>query len=181
MCLTIRNSMVTVVATFMLSIMPVQVALSEPGLSAQTLKELAQVRRATARYHNIHNAIADGYVDANFVAPGIGCHMINFAYIFDPAIDLEKPELLVYADCSGTAGGRSELRAVEYSRLCVPEFDCGAVEMPEGFTGDHDAWEVFPGDPTAQPGPIPPQWTLHAWIWRNNPAGIFVKVNPSVD
>ena len=176
MYLMIRKSIVTSLVTLMLSVAPWQVAKAEPGMSAQTLKELAQVRRATARYHNINNALADGYIDANFVAPGIGCHMINFGYVFDPAIDLEKPELLVYADCSGTAGGRSELRAVEYSLVCSP--DCGETDMPEGFTGDHDAWEVFPGVPAAS---IPPQWTLHAWIWRNNPEGIFVKVNPSVD
>ena len=168
---------VTMLLALLLSVPLLQRAQAEPGLSAQTLKELAQVRRATARYHNVINALADGYVDANFPAPGIGCHMINFGLVFDGEIDLEKPELLVHSDCSGSAiaRGKSELRAVEYSLVCSP--DCSQVEMPEGFSGDHDAWEVFPGVPDA----IPPQWTLHAWIWRHNPEGIFVKVNPSVD
>mgnify|MGYP001823714825 FL=1 len=176
MALLIRNPLATtMLVTLILTVAPWQGAQAEPGLSPQTLKELAQVRLATARYHNIHNAMADGYVDANFVAPGIGCHMINFAYAFDGAIDLEKPELLVYADCSGAARGRSELRAVEYSLIC-PLTDCSGTPIPEGFTGDNDAWEFFEAV-----GNIPSQWTLHAWVWRHNPSGIFVKVNPSLD
>lgn len=167
----------SVAVTVALSISPWQDANADQGLSSTTLKELAQVRRATARYHDISNAIADGYMNADFDAPGIGCHMINFGYAFDGAIDLQKPELLVYSDCSGTAMGRSELRAVEYSLICfVPA--CAGIDIPEGFTGDNDAWELFPGDFALG---IPPQWTLHVWVWRHNPDGIFVKVNPAVD
>ena len=178
MSLLFRKSIMTsVIATLALSVTPVHIVEADGRLSSKTLKELAQARRATAKYHDISNAIADGYTNANFVAPGIGCHMINFAYAFDDAIDLHKPELLVYSDCSGTALGQSELRAVEYSLICAMP-GCTDKEIPEGFTGDHDAWELFPGDISAG---IPPQWTLHAWVWRHNPEGIFVKVNPAVD
>lgn len=167
--------------TIMLSLAPWTAAKAQPGLSPQTLKELAQARRATARYHNILNAISDGYINGNYVVEGVGCHMVNLNYLFDfgdpaPNINLEKPELLVYADCSGTAGGRSELRAVEYSLPC-PE-DCSQTPAPTGFTGDHDAWHVFPGDASLG---IPPQWTLHAWTWRHNPDGLFVTLNPVID
>lgn len=172
-----KSSVAYVFAALAISVTPWQVLEADEGLSSETLKELAQARRATAKYHDISNAIADGYTNANFVAPGIGCHMINFAYAFDNIIDLSKPELLVYADCSGTALGQSELRAVEYSLICASP-GCTGTDIPEGFTGDHDAWELFPGDISAG---IPPQWTLHAWVWRHNPEGIFVKVNPTVD
>ena len=173
-----RNSITTaVLATLALSVAPLQCVEAGEGLAPQTLKELAQVRRATAKYHDISNAMADGYQNANFDAPGVGCHMINFAYVLDNAIDLAKPELLVYSDCSGTALGQSELRAVEYSLICsMPA--CVGTDIPEGFTGDNDAWELFPGVPSVG---IPPQWTLHAWVWRHNPDGIFVTVNPAVD
>ena len=178
MSVIFRNSIKTaVLATFLLSVAPWQGVEADEGLSPETLKELAQVRRATAKYHDISNAIADGYVDVSFVAPGIGCHMLNPFYAFDRVIDLNKPELLVYSDCSGTALGKSELRAVEYSLIC-PLPACAETAIPEGFTGDHDAWELFPGDLSAG---IPPQWTLHAWVWRHNPDGVFVKVNPAVD
>ncbi len=169
-----------VTASMILALAPTHRVVAGEGLSAQTLQELAQVRRATARYHNILNAFADGYVDVSFVASGIGCHLVNFEYGFDPAIDLEKPEALVYSDCSGTAGGRSELRSVEYSRVCLSP-TCDETPLPEGFSGDHDVWEVFPGGFSSDGMFIPPQWTLHAWIWRHNPDGLFVKVNPAVD
>jgi len=35
------------------------------SLSLETKRELASARQATARYHNINNAIADGYIDIN--------------------------------------------------------------------------------------------------------------------
>jgi hypothetical protein len=167
--------MAAVLAALALSVAPLQYAEAGEGLAPQTLKELAQVRRATAKYHDISNALADGYVDVGFVAPGVGCHMLNPIYASDGFIDLNKPELLVYSDCSGTALGQSELRAVEYSLICSMP-GCVGTTIPEGFTGDHDAWELFPGA-----GMIPPQWTLHAWVWRHNPDGIFVTVNPAVD
>lgn len=144
------------------------------GLSSETNKELAQVRRATARYHNIANAYADGYieVDPPFDPPGIGCHLWDLNALFGDMglIDLNRPELLIYNNCSQDAGGRAELRAVEYARPC--DGLCNADNLPDGFSGDEDVWEVF-GDNLL--------WTLHVWVWRHNPDGIFVKVNPRID
>lgn len=143
-------------------------------LSSDTRKELAQARRATAKYHNIANAINDGYIDADFLLAGVGCHMINLDLVFgdNGVIDLTKPELLIYAteDCAEGADGQSELRSIEYVRPCNGM--CDESNLPEGFSGDDDAWEVF-GDNVL--------WTLHAWVWRHNPDGIFVKINPRID
>ena len=149
-------------------------AANEHQLSADTRSEIAQVRRATARYHNISNAYADGYteVDPPFVLAGVGCHLWDLAALFGDSgeIDLNHPELLIYSDCSQSAGGQAELRAVEYARPC--DGLCDESNLPEGFSGDEDAWEVFGGNVL---------WTLHVWIWRHNPAGIFVKVNPDIE
>lgn len=146
----------------------------EHQLSAATRSEIAQVRRATARYHNISNAYADGYteVDPPFVLAGVGCHLWDLAALFGDLgeIDLNHPELLIYSDCSKSAGGQAELRAVEYARPC--DGLCDESNLPEGFSGDEDAWEVFGGNVL---------WTLHVWIWRHNPAGIFVKINPDIE
>jgi len=142
-------------------------------LSSDTRKELAQARRATARYHNISNAYADGYteVDPPFVLPGVGCHLWDLNALFGDLgeIDLNRPELLIYSDCSQSAGGRAELRAVEYARPC--DGMCNDANLPEGFSGDEDVWEVFGADIL---------WTLHVWIWQHNPAGMFVKLNPNI-
>jgi hypothetical protein len=42
---------------------------------------------------------------------------------------------------------------------------------PEGFAGKADAW--FADDRFQL-------WTLHAWIWRDNPDGIFNPTNRRV-
>jgi hypothetical protein len=143
-------------------------------LSSDTRKELAQAKRATAKYHNIANAINDGYIDADFLLIGVGCHMINLDLAFgdNGEIDLTKPELLIYAteDCAEGADGQSELRSIEYLRPC--NGICDESNLPEGFSGDDDVWEVF-GDNLF--------WTLHAWVWRHNPDGVFVKINPRIE
>lgn len=141
-------------------------AASDSYLSPQTRRELAIARQATARYRNIENAIADGYVLTPFCFANMGCHYAKpetsdggFDAEFDPA----RPELLVYSDFGN---GRQRLVAVEYA---VP-LDLSA-DAPEGFTGCHDVWHK---------NEAVGLWTLHAWIWYSNPDGIFEAYNPRV-
>jgi len=64
-------------------------------LSAENLADLARARAATARYHRVEQAEAEGYVNLNFCEEGEGCHWLNPALLdgqFDPA----KPEILLY-------------------------------------------------------------------------------------
>jgi hypothetical protein len=130
-------------------------------LSPITLRELAQARRATAKYHDIANALADGYVNGNLHTPGEGHHYIN-PLLVDGTFNPEQPEVLLYASRPGEAGLR--LVAVEY---VVPN----TFPVPEGFSGDDDVWE------SEEPFPI---WVLNAWIWLNNPNGVFSFLNPRV-
>ena len=146
-------------------------------LSSDTRKELAQARRATAKYHDIDKAYEDGFVDIGFILPGVGCHLLSPLNVEDGVIDITKPEVLIYKDCAMGLGGKAELRSVEHIELCfgTPATEteparCG-TPAPEGYTGDADVWEPFVD------GSI---WTLHIWLWRHNPAGIFVKINPDI-
>lgn len=126
------------------------------------VKELADARRATGRYQDVLRALKDGYVDIGVVLPNMGRHFLNEYYLdnkFDPA----RPEVLVYME---DLGGRMKLVAVEYA---VP-LNLTATS-PEGFTGEADAW--FPDDRFKL-------WTLHAWIWRDNPDGMFNPTNRRV-
>ena len=129
--------------------------------------ELAQVRSATARYHNIANAIEDDYEDLGLFAPNQGWHYINFGLV-DATFDLEKPELLIYAPSSN---GGLRLVAVEYA---VPVALSPAA--PDGFTGEEDDWHIF----EAGPGPADDLWVLHTWVWYYNPDGMFFPTNPRV-
>ncbi len=137
-------------------------AAPDSSLSPQTKRELAAARQATARYHNINNAIADGYIDINVCFPNMGCHYLK-PDILDAEFDAAKPEILVYADFGN---GQPRLVALEYA---VPT--ALSATPPEGFTGNDDEWhrnETFG------------LWTLHAWIWYPNPDGMFAGNNPRV-
>jgi hypothetical protein len=129
-------------------------------LSPRTLRELARARRATARFHDVANAVAAGYVDANLYTPGEGFHYVKESLI-DTTFDPAKPEVLLYANC-GDDGLR--LVAVEY---LSPD----SAPPPGGFTGDADVWELEP------PFPV---WVVNAWIWLHNPDGLFTFANPRV-
>lgn len=135
-------------------------SLMKDGVSKVVHDQLQAVKAATAKYHDIKKALADGYIDINVVVPNMGHHFLNPAYL-DGQFDPTKPELLVY---ELTDNGHYKLVAVEYG---VPlNFD-----MPEGFPGSYDIWE-----PNAGAG----IWTLHAWIWKKNPNGVFAAFNPDV-
>lgn len=138
--------------------------LSLSKLSKETLVELARVRAATAKYHNFNKAIEDGYADIDVFEEHMGWHYLKADYL-DGEFDMVHPELLVYAPWPN---GELKLVAVEYA---VPH-DL-STDPPEGFTGSQDVWNLEP----------PPfdLWTLHAWVWYNNPDGIFEPFNPRVD
>lgn len=124
-------------------------------------RQLARVRRATTRYKDYRNAVADGYEDINVVLPNMGRHFLNDS-LLDGYFEADHPELLVYAPVQGNL----TLVAVEYA---VP-LNLSAT-APEGFPGNADQWFA---DRTFQ------LWTLHAWVYRHNPDGMFNPTNPRV-
>ena len=132
------------------------------GLSSQTMWELQEARSHTARYRNIENAIADGYVDIDVIVQEMGHHYLKSS-INDAEFDYKKPEILVY---NRGENGEMTLVAVEYS-VPIPL----SVNAPAGFTGDLDVWDynTFFG-----------LWLLHAWVWEYNPLGVFNPTNTNV-
>ena len=136
------------------------------ALPAQTIAELFQVRAATAKYRDTTDAKANGYVNTGIQLPNMGLHFANFNLVGDGKFDLTKPEFLVY---NKNPNGNFELVAVEYG---VPiDFQHPDVP-PTGFTGDADEWDFN----TLGLG----LWTLHAWVWKTNPDGVFKMMNPIV-
>jgi hypothetical protein len=128
-----------------------------------TLVQLDSVRRATDRFLDEQRAIAEGYVDIGVFHPNMG-HHYRKADLIDATFELERPELLVYAD--DPCGGVRRLVAVEYA---VPL--ALADDAPACFAGRDDAWTV---NQTFQ------LWTLHAWLFEYNPAGVFASHNARV-
>ena len=132
------------------------------NLPPATMAELQLAKIGTARYNNIENAIADGYVDINVVVPHMGHHYMNASYL-DGNFEIDKPEILVYSP--NPASGHMQLVAVEYA---IPN----SFPEPEGFTGNYDVW-----DNNVTFG----LWLCHAWVWEYNPDGVFTDLNPNVE
>ena len=131
------------------------------NLPPAIMAELQIAKISSARYNNIENAIADGYVDINVVIPHMGHHYMNSAYL-DGNFEINKPEILVYSP--NPASGHMQLVAVEYA---IPN----TFPEPVGFTGNYDVWL----NNTAFG-----LWLCHAWVWEYNPDGVFTGPNPNV-
>jgi hypothetical protein len=127
---------------------------------------LAQVRRATAKYHRLEVAEAEGYVFDNHCVSvpglgGMGHHVAKFSLVgidFDPL----KPQVLVYEPAND---GKYNLVAVEYIVI--------NVQQPHPHFGNQ------PFDVGGTPIPDP-HYSLHVWIWKSNPNGMYTPFNPNV-
>ncbi len=137
---------------------------------------------STARFHDLEQAKAAGYVATVADLAGIECiadprgsgamgvHMLNPGLLFDGGkIDAEQPELLVY---ERRQNGTLKLVALEYLVLAG---DWQGASKPALFGQEFDTIE--PGNRYG----LPKAYALHAWIWKPNPAGMLKPYNPRVD
>jgi len=132
-------------------------------LSAATLDELAIARAATAKYHDVARAEADGYINVNDYESGEGFHFVKPPLI-DATFNPDEPEVLLYAPVPNE--NRLALVAVEYA---VPL--ALSADPPAGFSGDADQWRR-----NEEIG----VWELTAWVWLHNSNGMFAHTNPRV-
>jgi hypothetical protein len=86
---------------------------SADNLSAATNQELAQARQVSVKYHDVANAIADGYETIG--CEDVGPTYVNFGLI-DCTFDVDHPEALHYIV---EQDGRLRLAAACYVRSRV--------------------------------------------------------------
>lgn len=178
---------------FGLCLFPVQGAAHPPGSQSKgemalAARQLAAIRKATAKYLDVNQARADGYKMVSAMVPNMGYHFRN-PTIRGFAID--KPNLLLYVK---NDEGRFELVAVEWA------FPVG--KRPKRVPFQNPQWAVHgaachfrdgseiqmnspKGCPKRNPktgAPFafwhPPLDTLHVWAWYPNPEGLFRARNP---
>jgi hypothetical protein len=143
----------------------------------------AVARHATNKFHSLNTAQKSGFGllrDKDGIAcismPGMGTmgvHYVNGDRVGDPAIKLRQPEALVYAH----ENGKRRLVALEY---VVLKQDWDAVHgknAPRPRLYGHD----FNKTPAGNRFGLPTFYSLHAWIWKHNPAGRFTMFNPNVN
>jgi hypothetical protein len=130
-------------------------------------KTIAQLRSATARYHDINAAIDDGFVFLHECEdrPGegpVGIVYVNIERLVDGIVDPSAPDALLYEP-----GKNGQLRLTG-AELAIPYALWTEPDPPE-FLGAsfqrEDEFGVF---------------GLHVWIWRHNPDGMFATGNPRI-
>lgn len=146
--------------------------------------DLAQVRRATARFHDLDAALEAGYqlgwvngsgnrIITNCVAHptagAMGYHYFHPGLMADLPVDLLQPEVLVYAPGHD---GQLQLAAVEWIAR-------GPNSNPPGVPASEPPPSVL-GMPMHILVPAVGFYIMHAWIWQPNPAGMFTDWNPEV-
>ena len=126
---------------------------------------LDALRRTSARFHSVAQATRHGYVSTvdcvSSPAGGMGVHWLNESLV-DPVFDPLHPENVLFAP---GPNGIPKLVGVEYIVINVgqPAPTFGGQAFDVGGT------------------PVPvPHWSLHVWLWKDNPSGLFAAFNPDV-
>jgi hypothetical protein len=125
---------------------------------------------ANAGFQDVETAEAAGYASSLdslgcFQEPqrgGMGVHYINQS-LMDDKVDITKPEALVYE-----LDAKAHITGLVAHEYIVPIAAWTSKRPPSLFGVD------FHKHPTL------PLYVLHAWLWKDNPAGIFQDWNPAV-
>jgi hypothetical protein len=141
---------------------------------------LAQLKRATTKYHDLSVADSNQYglfPDKDGITcidmPGMGAmgvHYANGGIVPDGAIDPLRPEALVYAP---DKHGNLHLAAVEFV-VFKADWDANHSSPPNFFG------QEFNFTPEGNRFGLPPYYSLHVWLFKRNPAGMFAMWNPNV-
>ncbi len=126
-----------------------------------------EIRRATARYHDLDAAIADGFVflhgcETRPDEGPAGILYVHFGRLMDGVIDPSAPDALLYEP---RGKGPPKLVGVE---LAVP-YPLWTAPQPPRFMGAEFQREDEFG-----------VWGLHVWAWTKNPEGMFAESNPNI-
>lgn len=147
-----------------------------PATAANAM-DLAALRRATARYHRVEVALDDGFLapppEECVAAPpgGMGYHYVNPGHM-DLEIDATRPEALLYEPM---ANGKVRLVGAEFL-VHGDGWDAANPGTLPSFAGV----EFDPPMDRAAAAPPGPFYTLHVWLWKDNPSGMFAPFNPRV-
>ncbi len=134
--------------------------------------ELKKLRAAVEKYKDPIKAAHDGYfstlVCVEYTEGGMGVHFINPRQM-GPVPDPMKPQILLYIP----DGDKLRLAAVEWF---IP-LATGVKGRPKLFGQDFHG--PMSGHEPAMPKELH-HYDLHAWLFDDNPAGLFSDTNPNV-
>jgi hypothetical protein len=154
----------------------------------------APARSATAKFHSLSIAKKAGYsilADSAGITciaepqmGAMGVHYVKGDLVKDPAIAATEPEALVYAP---DQQGRLHLAALEYV-VIKADWDAKQPQPPSLGVGARETTGppvLFGHEFNFTDAPnrygLPPFYSLHAWVWKDNRAGTFEMWNPGVN
>jgi hypothetical protein len=159
----------------------------------QTAQRLAAARQATEKYQDVRAAEAAGYRAIGPNVEGMGIHYVR--QTDSRRFSITEPPILLYERDADAASG---LRLVGVSYLLVAPADADGQPANPPFPKALASWHkhnnvcVLPDNSasvdlsepqcTARGGRFTAEtsWMVHAWIWKDSPAGVFSPTNPLV-
>jgi hypothetical protein len=174
------------------------VAPATPGLSDA---DLAALRAASERFNDVKVALAEGYIEdpsgmcviateAGLTAEdgAMGIHYLRpdlLGLAQAPGrvngtgthMDFSKPAILMYEP---QADGSLKLLGVENLVWAAAWKQAGNAEPPTFNGTPYNYMEDNPATPLDEAHGFEPHYDLHAWIYRDNPKGLFSSWNPAV-
>lgn len=149
-----------------------------PGSSAeQGGRHIGDLREATARYHDLDRARADGFVVVTDLAGitcinsagvgGMGTHYVLPSRLLDGQVRFLEPEILLYDG--------DTLVGVEYVVL-ADDWHAAHGKQPPKQLG-----KKFQLVGAGNRYGLPDFYEQHVWLWKSNPAGLLEDWNPDVD
>ena len=176
-------------------------ALASAASAQSAEEEIAAAKAAAEKYQDVNVALADGFVrdPANACVSAaeqglppewgaMGIHYLNMARLQitggDPRIDgvgintdFMQPGVLMYEP---QADGSLVLLGIENLVFQKAWAEAGNSEPPS-FAGV--VFDTMADDPATEGDEahgFAPHYDRHVWVFRDNPAGIFVPFNPTV-
>jgi hypothetical protein len=170
----------------------------QSAASADLAQDLARIRQATQRYRDINVAFAEGYI---IPPPGecvtaeaegqprqlgaMGVHVIRPDRLGITAVsprvngvgintDFTQPSVLVYEP---QANGGYELVAVENLVFAQAWHAAGNTAPPSFHGNQYYAMTDNPLTAADEAHGFEPHYELHIWLYRHNPAGMFMQFN----
>lgn len=161
------------------------------AMSKKDRADLAEAMKATAKYHDIQNAINDGYEQEGpfAVIPGVGgmgVHYTNHSIEHDTVLDPSQPETLLY---EVQPNGSLKLIGVEYhvdANLVDPHKDPIPSLFGQTFDGPMLNHHIITAGLSESEKETLLQdrsnfhYDLHVWVWKHNSNGLFAMWNPKV-
>jgi hypothetical protein len=159
-------------------------AVGAPTLSARepgVAEFVARAREGTARYRDQQAAIDAGFRRVGVDFPAMGEHWVSLQRVMADSFDATTPSVLTYVRVDGVP----TLAGVAYTALLDPGEALPAFATAKPFWHEHNGTVVEESFPPAEHTDPPDAGEahlaiLHAWVWIDNPDGVFTTDNWSL-